>query len=105
MAGTFLVSGRKVPRDGGIILALGTDTQQIEAVMAEAPLLLTPLADFRAIESARSERADDAPANRPVKAHGRRRASKRGKPSKPRFEADVGPWSSPDDARQQFSTR
>jgi len=31
-AGTFLVSGRKVPRDGGIILAVGESREQIEAL-------------------------------------------------------------------------
>ena len=34
-AGRFLVSGRKIPRDGGIILALADSRSQIEAVMRE----------------------------------------------------------------------
>src|SRR5690349_717039 len=36
-AGRFLVSGRKIPRDGGIILALGESRAQIEAIMREDP--------------------------------------------------------------------
>src|SRR5574338_375980 len=36
-AGLFLISGRKVPRDGGIILALGPDRAQVEALMQRDP--------------------------------------------------------------------
>ena len=32
-AGNFLVSGRKIPRDGGIILAVGKNRQQVEAIV------------------------------------------------------------------------
>ncbi|MET0795590.1 MAG: YciI family protein [Polyangiaceae bacterium] len=60
-AGTFLVSGRKVPRDGGIILAGGKDKPQIEAIMAEDPFYKHGLADFRVIEFRASQRADDIP--------------------------------------------
>jgi len=34
-AGNFLVSGRKIPRDGGIILAVGKTRQEIEAIVKE----------------------------------------------------------------------
>jgi len=30
-SGTFLASGRKVPRDGGVILAIGHDRAQIHS--------------------------------------------------------------------------
>ena len=40
-AGTFVVSGRKVPRDGGIILALGKSRDEIEAIMREDPFAST----------------------------------------------------------------
>ncbi|HXK18999.1 MAG TPA: YciI family protein, partial [Polyangiaceae bacterium] len=46
-AGRFLVSGRKVPREGGIILALGESREQIEAVVKEDPFVSRGLADFR----------------------------------------------------------
>lgn len=58
-AGTFVVSGRKVPRDGGIILAVGVTRPQIEAIMREDPFVSQGLADFRVIEFKTSQRADD----------------------------------------------
>jgi uncharacterized protein YciI len=58
-AGNFLVSGRKIPRDGGIILAVGKDKQQIEAIMKQDPFCKHGLADFRIIEFRASQRADD----------------------------------------------
>src|SRR5258705_8413067 len=36
-AGNFLVSDRKIPRDGGIILAAGDSRQRIEAIAREDP--------------------------------------------------------------------
>lgn len=60
-AGTFLVSGRKVPRDGGIILALAKDKLEIEAIMAQDPFCKQGLAEFRVIEFRASQRADDIP--------------------------------------------
>jgi uncharacterized protein YciI len=59
--GRFLVSGRKVPRDGGIILALGASRAEIEAVMQEDPFCKHGLADFRVIEFRASQRAADIP--------------------------------------------
>jgi uncharacterized protein YciI len=56
--GRFLVSGRKVPRDGGIILALGESREQVEAVVREDPFVSRGLADFRIIEFRESQRAD-----------------------------------------------
>jgi len=58
-AGHFLVSGRKIPRDGGIILAVGTSRQQIEAIVEEDPFYQHGLADFRIIEFRASQRAND----------------------------------------------
>jgi uncharacterized protein YciI len=60
-AGRFLVSGRKVPRDGGIILALGKSRDEIEAIMREDPFCKHGLAEFRVIEFRASQRADDIP--------------------------------------------
>ncbi len=56
-SGNFLVSGRKVPRDGGIILAVGTSRRQIEAIVQEDPFHAHGLADFRIIEFRASQRA------------------------------------------------
>jgi uncharacterized protein YciI len=58
-SGNFLVSGRKVPRDGGIILAVGKSRQDIEAIVQEDPFYTQGLADFRIIEFRASQRADD----------------------------------------------
>lgn len=58
-AGNFLVSGRKIPRDGGIILAVGETREQIQAIVQEDPFHRHDLADFRIIEFRASQRADD----------------------------------------------
>jgi uncharacterized protein YciI len=58
-AGNFLVSGRKIPRDGGIILAVGKNRRQIESIVKEDPFHTHRLADFRIIEFRASQRADD----------------------------------------------
>jgi uncharacterized protein YciI len=58
-AGNFLVSGRKIPRDGGIIVAVGKSRRQIEAIVEEDPFFEHGLADFRIIEFRASQRADD----------------------------------------------
>lgn len=60
-AGHFLVSGRKIPRDGGIIVALGDSKAQIEAIVAEDPFHAHGLADFRIVEFRASQRASDMP--------------------------------------------
>ena len=73
-AGHFIVSGRQIPRTGGIILAVGKDRHQIEAIVQEDPFYVHGLADFRIVEFRASQRADDIPArierydsNRPIK--------------------------------------
>ena len=54
----FLVSGRKIPREGGIILAVAESREQIEAIVREDPFVARGLADFRIIEFRESQRAD-----------------------------------------------
>ena len=58
-SGNFLISGRKIPRDGGIIIAVGTSRSEIEAIIHEDPFVEQRLADFRLIEFRPSQRADD----------------------------------------------
>jgi uncharacterized protein YciI len=58
-SGNFLVSGRKIPRDGGIILAVGKSRQEIEEIIREDPFCKHGLAEFRIIEFRASQRADD----------------------------------------------
>lgn len=54
----FLVSGRKIPRDGGIILAVGDSREQIETIAREDPFYARGLADIRVIEFRASQRSD-----------------------------------------------
>ena len=58
-AGNFLVSGRKIPREGGIIVAVARNRREIEAIIQEDPFVSHKLADFRIIEFRASQRADD----------------------------------------------
>jgi uncharacterized protein YciI len=58
-AGNFLISGRKIPRDGGIILAVAESRQHIDVIIREDPFSERGLADFRVIEFRASRRADD----------------------------------------------
>jgi uncharacterized protein YciI len=56
-SGNFLVSGRKIPRDGGIIVATAKSRQQIERIVEEDPFYTHGLAEFRIIEFRASQRA------------------------------------------------
>jgi uncharacterized protein YciI len=58
-SGNFLVSGRKIPRDGGVILAAGDSREQIERIMGEDPFCARGLAEFRIVQFRASQRADD----------------------------------------------
>lgn len=58
-SGNFLLSGRKIPRDGGIILAVGETRERIEAIVREDPFHVHGLAEFRVIEFRASQRAKD----------------------------------------------
>jgi len=60
-SGHFLVSGRKIPRDGGIILALGKSRDEIESIMRADPFCAHGLAEVRIVEFRASQRADDMP--------------------------------------------
>jgi uncharacterized protein YciI len=56
-AGRFLVSGRQIPRTGGVILARGDDRAEIEALAASDPFVSGGVAtceviQFRASKSA-----------------------------------------------------
>lgn len=59
--GTFLVSGRKIPRDGGIILALAKSRADLERIVQDDPFVKRGLADVRIVEFRASQRADDMP--------------------------------------------
>jgi uncharacterized protein YciI len=57
-SGHFLVSGRKVPRDGGIILAVGGSREEIETIANEDPFVKDGLAEVRIIEFRASQQAE-----------------------------------------------
>lgn len=46
----FVASGRKVPRTGGIILALAKSKEEIEKIMSEDPFCILKLAEFTITE-------------------------------------------------------
>ena len=46
----FVASGRKVPRTGGIILALAPSKEHVEAVIQEDPFYIHKLAEFTITE-------------------------------------------------------
>jgi len=58
-AGNFLVSGRQIPRVGGIILAVARSREEMQAIIEEDPFCARGLADFRIIEFRASQRAPD----------------------------------------------
>jgi uncharacterized protein YciI len=58
-SGHFLVSGRKIPREGGIIVAVGTSREQMEKIVQEDPFCAKGLAEYRIVEFRASQRADD----------------------------------------------
>jgi uncharacterized protein YciI len=60
-SGHFVVSGRKIPRDGGIIVAVGESREQVEAIAKEDPFHELGLAKIRVTEFRASQRADDLP--------------------------------------------
>ena len=57
-SGHFLISGRKIPRDGGIIIATAESRDEIDAIVREDPFHRHGLAEFRVIEFRASQRAD-----------------------------------------------
>jgi uncharacterized protein YciI len=56
-SGRFVMSGRKVPRDGGVILVTGDDREEVEALVRKDPFVSRGLAEFRLIQFRVSQRA------------------------------------------------
>ena len=46
----FIASGRKVPRTGGIILAIANSKEEVEAIFKEDPFYTHKLAEFTVTE-------------------------------------------------------
>lgn len=49
-AGVFVMSGRKTPLDGGVILAVGDDRDRIEAIAASDPFAQEDVCAYRITE-------------------------------------------------------
>jgi uncharacterized protein YciI len=56
-AGRFLVSGRQIPRTGGVIVARGDDREEIEALAASDPFVTGGVATCDVIEFRASQTA------------------------------------------------
>ena len=48
--GLFLLSGRKEPRDGGVILVKASSAQELQDVLAEDPFLVHGVASYQLIQ-------------------------------------------------------
>ncbi|MFF3246631.1 YciI family protein [Streptomyces sp. NPDC002870] len=48
--GVFIASGRKNPRDGGVILAVGDDRARIEKIAAADPFTVGGVCEYRITE-------------------------------------------------------
>jgi len=57
--GTFLASGRKVPRTGGVILAKADSLEQLEQILAQDPFCINKLADYEITEFVPSKTSSD----------------------------------------------
>ncbi|KOV92574.1 hypothetical protein ADK65_33700 [Streptomyces sp. NRRL B-1140] len=55
--GVFLASGRKNPRDGGVIIAVAGDRARIEAIAAEDPFVTAGVCAYRVTEFAATKTA------------------------------------------------
>jgi uncharacterized protein YciI len=49
-SGTFLLSGRKEPRTGGVILARATSRNEVERILKEDPFSIEAVAEYTIIE-------------------------------------------------------
>jgi len=58
-AGRFLVSGRRIPRTGGVILARGEDRDEIETIAATDPFVSGGVATCEVIQFRASQTATD----------------------------------------------
>jgi len=56
-AGRFIVSGRRIPRTGGVILARGDDREEIEALAASDPFVAAGVATCEVVQFRASQTA------------------------------------------------
>lgn len=65
--GTFLLSGRKIPRDGGVIFAQAENKETLETIMKEDPFFKEGLINLDIIEFIPSKSAEGYEAFIPAK--------------------------------------
>lgn len=58
-SGVFLASGRKVPREGGVILARGVSRAEAERIAAEDPFAVAGVCAYRITEFIASKTSSD----------------------------------------------
>ncbi|MFG2716437.1 YciI family protein [Streptomyces goshikiensis] len=58
-AGVFLASGRKVPRDGGVVLAGGVSRAEIEEIAAGDPFTMAGVCEYRITEFIATKTSSD----------------------------------------------
>ncbi|MFF4453408.1 YciI family protein [Streptomyces goshikiensis] len=58
-AGVFLASGRKVPRDGGVVLAGGISRAEIEKIAASDPFTMAGVCEYRITEFIATKTSSD----------------------------------------------
>ncbi|MFE9560690.1 YciI family protein [Streptomyces sp. NPDC006487] len=58
-AGIFLASGRKVPRDGGVILAGGISRAEVEKIASEDPFTVAGVCAYRITEFLATKTSSD----------------------------------------------
>jgi len=58
VSGDFIMSGRQMPRKGGIIIAKGDDKKKINKIIKQDPFYKHKLAKYRIIEFLASQSAD-----------------------------------------------
>jgi uncharacterized protein YciI len=49
-AGVFLASGRKEPRDGGVILAVGNDVVAVRELVETDPFMIAGVCEYRVVQ-------------------------------------------------------
>lgn len=53
--GHFLMSGKKIPRNGGVILAKAKSKEEVMQIVAKDPFYINQLADYEVLEFAPSK--------------------------------------------------
>ncbi|MEU8436568.1 YciI family protein [Streptomyces sp. NPDC029216] len=63
-SGVFLASGRKVPREGGVILARGVSRAEVETIAAGDPFVVAGVCAYRITEFIATKTSSDLAAVR-----------------------------------------